>query len=523
MEKKLIVDQVGKSVLPALGGNESSWRQRLAGLRQALLLQQSDSLASRRKAGLALALTIALTGVFYLATLKPGQDWGDDFAQYLVHAKNLATGRAYKESSYINNTDAMIGPEVYPPVWPAMLVPVYRWFHGSMLVMKVEQVFIFLLTLLVMFWLFKRDLPWPLLISLLALISLNPWIWQFRDRLISEMAFLLFIYLSFYLVERGYERNRKGWGRVADAVLIGLAIYLAYGTRSVGLVLIPAFGAYDLLKNRRPTWLAVQAISLALGLVFWQNRTLNSVGGYGPQLEPSLSYVKQSMTEMIQLLSSYWSNGFFKPGQWALFAVLSGLAVLGLVIKLKRHLSITELFPVFYLLPFLILPLAMSVRYVVPLVPIFLLYAFIGLAEIVRRFQFGGVCYAGLVLALLLSYAGTYYKSHDSLTPPSLGTRDTQELFEFVDQQVTDNDVIVFRKPRAFALLTGKKVTVWHQEPDDQKLWDFFHRVKATYLIIGPKNIEPEDQAFISAFVERNRDRFAETFTNADYTMYRIN
>jgi hypothetical protein len=36
-----------------------------------------------------------------IATLRPGHEWGDDFAQYIQQALNLAAGRPMVESGYI--------------------------------------------------------------------------------------------------------------------------------------------------------------------------------------------------------------------------------------------------------------------------------------------------------------------------------------------------------------------------------------------------------------------------------------
>src|SRR5947209_1532646 len=44
---------------------------------------------------IALILSVAC---FYFASLRPGHVWGDDFAQYIQHASNLANRRPFAES-----------------------------------------------------------------------------------------------------------------------------------------------------------------------------------------------------------------------------------------------------------------------------------------------------------------------------------------------------------------------------------------------------------------------------------------
>src|SRR5579862_3646878 len=70
-------------------------------------------------------VTIALIGVFFLLTLRDGHTWGDDFAQYLQHADNIAHAEPYAQTGYIYNPqNAIVGPKSYPPGYPAVLAPV---------------------------------------------------------------------------------------------------------------------------------------------------------------------------------------------------------------------------------------------------------------------------------------------------------------------------------------------------------------------------------------------------------------
>jgi len=63
----------------------------------------------------ALVLGVLLVvGMVHVGALRPGQDWGGDFAMYVAHARNLAEGRPYAETGYVYNPDyATVGP----PAW----------------------------------------------------------------------------------------------------------------------------------------------------------------------------------------------------------------------------------------------------------------------------------------------------------------------------------------------------------------------------------------------------------------------
>ncbi|MGH9843092.1 MAG: hypothetical protein ACREEM_30505 [Blastocatellia bacterium] len=122
---------------PVTGGTES-------GLAIALG-QHADAseTAARRSRRLAI-LTILLVGAFYLATIRQGHPWGDDFGMYISHARNIAEGTSYSQTGYIYNPDAIIGPKTYPPVCPALLAPVYKLWGLNLAAMKVEIILVFL-------------------------------------------------------------------------------------------------------------------------------------------------------------------------------------------------------------------------------------------------------------------------------------------------------------------------------------------------------------------------------------------
>jgi hypothetical protein len=101
---------------------------------------------THRWLALAPLVALAIVGATFLLTLRPGQDWriGDDFAQYILHARNIAEGRAYASTGYIYNPDlAVIGPPAYPPVLPLVLAPLWAWFGLDLQAMKALMVVFF--------------------------------------------------------------------------------------------------------------------------------------------------------------------------------------------------------------------------------------------------------------------------------------------------------------------------------------------------------------------------------------------
>src|SRR5689334_21022175 len=92
--------------------------------------------------------TIVAFGGAYLATLRAGQEWGDDFGLYVAHARNIVEGRPYDDTGYIYNPqNAVVSPRSYPPVFPLLLAPVYRLRGLDLTAMKAFVVLLFAATL----------------------------------------------------------------------------------------------------------------------------------------------------------------------------------------------------------------------------------------------------------------------------------------------------------------------------------------------------------------------------------------
>src|SRR5262245_23877625 len=94
------------------------------------------SLPRRQERLLAAALIAFIIAVQWWA-LPKGHDWGDDFAMYVSHARNLVEGRDYSDTGYIFNPHySHVGPRNYPPVTPLLLTLPYAAFGPDLYVMK---------------------------------------------------------------------------------------------------------------------------------------------------------------------------------------------------------------------------------------------------------------------------------------------------------------------------------------------------------------------------------------------------
>ncbi len=214
---------------------------------------------------------VLLVGIFYMVTLRQGHSWGDDFSMYIRHAKNLVEGVRYAETGYIYNPEHSIAPTTYPPIFPLLLSPIYKWYGVNLQLMKLEGIVFFVISLYLIFLIFKDDLPNLSILPALLLVGMNPFFWDQKDSIGSDLAFMLFTYLSLYLICKKHSRSPSSFGSIGRRFIIGLSMYLSYGTRSLGILLIPSLLIYDLIKNRRISRFSMQVVLIFLFLAIMQS------------------------------------------------------------------------------------------------------------------------------------------------------------------------------------------------------------------------------------------------------------
>ena len=168
-------------------------------------------------------------------------------------------------------------------MFPLLLSPVYRIFGLNLLAMKSLVILLFMAFLWVLSLILRRHLPLPYVVACLWLVGLNPFCWQHKDRLLSEVPFLLFAYLAMLLLEKAHEPVRTRlwvWG-----LATGVVAFLAFGTRTVGVILVPSLIACELVRQRRLGTFALTAVATFAAGAILENLLLTLDGSYLDQVK----------------------------------------------------------------------------------------------------------------------------------------------------------------------------------------------------------------------------------------------
>ena len=406
------------------------------------------------------ALVVVLLGIFavQIPLQRTGHDWGGDFAQYLNHGRNLATGHPYADTGYIYNPDnTVIGPRAYPPLFPAFMAIVYSLFGLNLSAFQYAMLGLNVATIAVSCVLFARRLSAWSVIAIAILLGYGPITWEWYHVLDSEHLYNLWWMLTMLVYFHYRGDPEKPSEHLGPAILIGLLVYVAIGTRTVGIVLPPALFLTEAIVYRRLTRFTVVSLGTAIVCYAIQKVMLGSGGsGYLDQL--SLINAQSIATNLYEDALAFIY--FWRNGRWKMIAGLSGIPFLFLALYgyVKEGLPRPQLMTVataLYMVLIIIWPGAYSVRMVLPILPAFLYWIFYAGESLIPEGGMRKITIAAMVLYTLACFVGEY-KSNDWGPIPGPYSETSKELFAEVATHVDRDEVCLFFKPRVLALYAGR-------------------------------------------------------------------
>ena len=499
----------------------------------------------------AVPLAILALAVFYLVTLVKGQNWSGDFSLYILHAQNLVEGRHYLDTGYLlNPVSKFVGPYGYPPVFPLLLAPVYALYGLDLEALKWVGVLSFGLSLWLAARVFERRLERRFVFFLVLVVGLNPYIWGFTNLIRADFTFMVFCYLSLFLMllflagDQG--RLRTPGRQITAGALIGLSMYLAFGAREIGIVLPLTLLTYDIVCRRRISLLSIVALGIFALLAWLQSLWFSASfvpGHFDENLKHltdkyssaaglnHLSFVDLDPRNILERIIGYrWAlQGFWPPSSSAfintlnelLFNLFSLFAIGGYILALRRGITVLEIFLAGYIAVLLLFGAAPTIRYLIPIFPFFLYYGFLVCQETIfprlPRLKYlvaGG--YFLLLAAISLPVMATM--EHPQL---ELGIThpDAEAMFRFIREETRQDDTIVFIKPRIMALMTGRDSATWpskrYSSPESMNL--FFEAVEAGYYV----DMNLAEWMLPLTQSERPSNCFRPVFRNDYFVVYR--
>jgi hypothetical protein len=445
---------------------------------------------------------------------------------YLLHTRNIVSGLPYSTGYVYNPAEPHTGPPAYPPVLPFLLVPAYQLEGLNYSLMKAVVILTFLVFLWAMFVVSSHYLTWGWRVVLLALIGFQPYLWNLKDDILSDLPFLMFLYLAVALVESLYARPANQKLPLGAAVVLGIVLYLPYGARNVGLAMIPAVLLYDVWKRRRLTLFACVAVTIAAVLVVAQGRILKTAGGYGGLFDLSPIWLARNASLYLRSARVFLLNGYSNLLSYGIYGITLLLAVWGAWRQLRRGVHLLELFALIYVPLIIAYSVPGQHRYLLPVLPLFFIYVLAGLQAVLAAVSPAkrAVIASAAVFLIALTYGGAYAKADWGPIRESINDPDFLQACQYLRQHAAPSDIVIFRKPRVLALLTGLQAAVYNTTGGPETIRAFAHQVHARYIVLGAvahEDFAPDQQNLLPC-IERYRDALTEVYANPHYRIFAL-
>jgi|GEM_PF-1754625 len=470
-----------------------------------------------------LGLVVIIAIVINLSSFNKYQDWGDDFAGYILQAKTISSGAYAKLEADIKRNDFILN---YPWGFPAIISPVISLFDSNIILLKQYIYIFFILSLAFTFLLFKKEKELAFITT--ALLASSPYFWEFKNYLLADFPNLCFVLLAL-LIAKNTLSGKNILNESFSWFLAGLVIFVSYMIRNQSIVLLPTLLVTQLILHKKSFFqlkrFAVFLIPVLTFLVLLGAANLvTSV--------KSVTYLNQYAH--LDLKKTISENSFYYINVWQeLFAtteiinncvgVFTGFLLTLMIIGLTTSFKENTLLIVFFFLSVslvLVSPFYQGIRYLIPLVPLLFYFFIKGLrgvifqTEVSYKFK-NGVYFVVVAAFLLLSlktifdYTRSEASSKVELEGPYKKT--SVEMFAFIRNATLSSDLVGFWKPRAMLLYTERNGVIL-------KSLDDCIRRKIDYFVYQQKAFDQisEDE------IKSHSENFQEVFRNSDFVIYKF-
>jgi hypothetical protein len=472
-------------------------------------------------------LLILLLFPLSLILINNKHDWGDDFSQYLDQARDFVNA----DFQSIDVVDAQgYAPPSRGEGFSLLLSPLLAFgatIQGYLLLVSISLMCLGMV--LHRFFLERLPSGTPLLLSVLLVLVFvyNYQVLQLKTEILTVFPFMAVLYGSFIL----FQKTQMIY-RVLLGILCGVTLSIALvGLSLYCVVVLHALYLWIRSEKQKNYLPFLSAISIPLltyfsiqGIVL-HKPTLEGLFWYKPiyvSADLSSSILKNihlyylSLTYFFEQEIWWWANLILK-------IVVPVLIVVGIVVRLRKQIRIEDLFLIAYLAALVCYPYQNSgIRFLLPLVPILLLYLMEGvmaISPVIRSSKFIlSICF---FTALLLSNWNNFLSLLHTSHSPSYGPqhKDAKEAFVYLKAHAESREIVGFAKPWALHYYSGNPGMPIEQNDSAAEL----SKKMAHYILLStdPGNSEIYS-AKLSKDINENTD-YEKIWQNAGFALYEKN
>lgn len=420
--------------------------------------------------GYALLAVLVLPLLFIC--VRATHDWGDDFAQYIVQARDLSEEGVIMPDRAVLNWPAH-GPAPKGVGFSVLLVPLQAMFGGQVApYLMLNVVVVMLIAVFLFMYLRAADAPVVALIGAL-LFAYDRHVLQACTEIMPDLLLTLCVVLLMVLIHR--PGQKRWWWMVAIvvfAVLLKSAGWLLWLVLCAELV--RSCWKRDAQRPSMPVVFCGVFLPLAVGVVvpMLLSRSMASSGFWYADLldidalthrmgTNALIYARQVMHYFEQELPM-WMNRLLVP-------LVLAAALAGFIRRVAQRFGGIELLVVLWVFMLLVYPDTNSAaRFMLPLLPIALVYLVEGSAWVVGRIKLPRMALPIALGAFLLAHALSvrWFAQHDNTAAMGPYAVAAQEAFGAVKRIVPTHARVASTRPWAVHLFTGR-TSMWAASPTD--------------------------------------------------------
>lgn len=480
-------------------------------------------------------LFLLILGVYtYLTSglINSSHGWGDDFAAYILQSQSILSGNIREliglNKFIMQNSSFQFGPEAAPWGTPLLLSPLIYLFGVNIAAFKIGQAVCYFIFLIIIYLQYVRNERHLFFVFYVAFFAFNPVMLMGLGEILSDIPFLLFSTLGLMMVLRTHTeefRTHTFW----YGMLTGAVIFFAYQIRSNGIFLLVVLVASQLsssihaggnllscsskvIKNLLPALTFILVASLI------SKHFLPSGGDSHYEF-----FVNLSVSQLLNNLSYNFSmvaSFFLASNDFVVYLLTIPLFFIGVFFYWRKQWALL-LYMALTLALYSIWPFRQGIRYMYPIIPIYLIFMFWGIKSISLinlvgvKLRILSFSYKFLLVALViyllsesLIYVNNIKATDHSKSDGPFGTS-ANKMYTFIRENTNKEDIIVFRKPRLLLLMTDRR-SLMLNSPHGLN--------KAQYIVLDRYN---ESELLKEDFIKK-RWKGLLVYSNDNFDIYKI-
>lgn len=467
---------------------------------------------SRINTGTLAAIMLVVTFLLSVLVCYDGKSWGGDFSQYFAQTRALADHAVaawYEKNIFIITTSAEgIGSDVYPWFWSILLLPMYKLFGFHIPLLKLYESLFFAASMIPLVYILRRRMKGKYAFLISLGIACNLSFLMYVNSIESDLPCMFIILLTINTIDLYHMESERDdmWRKVLLGFFVGILIFAACETKTMNQALLIALLVYDVIMIvlsvlklqvsedrplhmkrylRKGLVMVMPFISFMITSRIFYSYLPKSGGTYNDYFEFTFGRLKENIAGYFEILSQMvcaTSRPIIAGISYTGAFILLFLAVVGMLYKLKE-----ELYLLIYMggmMCMLFFYDYMGARFIFAIYALLLLFACQGYLCLREKFKehrwmdFGSLIlkdgYFLYMIILFVSFSAvavSIQTGHYSLRQAD--SVSAQEFYAYVNENISDDEIIYFFKPRVLYLYTNVYSYNWYNETDHMDLADY--------------------------------------------------